>query len=106
MTSDTVLINGKGYKQKSGLAMGNNIAPILAIIYMNELDKLIIDSCEGSLFLRRLNDDIFIAWTSNSMDLSPFRQNFEKYRNRQKYHHILKEHPTFTKIARFGCEML
>ena len=40
------------------------------------------------------------------MDLSPFRQNFEKNRNRQKYHHSLKEHPTFTKIAKFGCEIL
>ena len=40
------------------------------------------------------------------MDLSPFRQNFENNRNRQKYHHSLKEHPTFTKIAKFGCEML
>ena len=65
LTSDTVLINGKGYKQKSGLAMGNNLAPMLAIIYMNELDKQIIESCNGSLFLRRLIDDIFIAWTSN-----------------------------------------
>ena len=42
----------------------------------------------------------------HTMDLSPFRQNFEKNRNRQKYHHSLKEHPTFTKIAKFGCEML
>ena len=67
LTSDTVLINGKGYKQKSGLAMGNNLAPMLAIIYMNELDKLIIESCEGYLCLRRLIDDIFIAWTSNSI---------------------------------------
>ena len=41
-----------------------------------------------------------------TMDLSPIRQNFEKNRNRQKYHHSLKEHPTFTKIAKFGCEML
>ena len=40
------------------------------------------------------------------MDLSPFRQNFEKNRNGQKYHHSLKEHPTFTKIAKFGGEML
>ena len=41
-----------------------------------------------------------------AMDLSPFRQNFEKNRNRQKYLHSLKEHPKFTKIAKFGCEML
>ena len=40
------------------------------------------------------------------MDLSPIRQNFEKNRNGQKHHHSLKEHPTFTKIVKFGCEML
>ena len=40
------------------------------------------------------------------MDLSPIRQNFEKNRNRQKFHHSLKEHPMFTKIAKFGCQML
>ena len=31
---------------------------------------------------------------------------FEKIQNRQKYHHSLKEHPMFSKIAKFGCEML
>ena len=41
-----------------------------------------------------------------AIDLSPFRQNYENNRNRQKYHHSLKEHPKFTKIAKFGCEML
>ena len=42
-----------------------------------------------------------------AMDLSPFRQNFEKkIEIGKKYHHSLKEHPTFTKIAKFGCEML
>ena len=40
------------------------------------------------------------------MELFPFRQNFEKQRNRQKYHHSLKEHPKFTKIAKFGGKML
>ena len=41
-----------------------------------------------------------------SMDLSPIRQNFEKNRNRQKFHNSLKENPMFSKIAKFGCEML
>ena len=40
------------------------------------------------------------------MDLSPIRQNFEKNRNRQKFHNSLKEHLMFSKIAKFGCEML
>ena len=43
--------------------------------------------------------------TGLTMDLSPFKKNFEKNRNRQKYQHSLKEHPKFTKIAKFGCEM-
>ena len=43
---------------------------------------------------------------TQSMDLSPIRQNFEKNRNRQKFHNSLKEHPMFSKIAKFGCEML
>ena len=36
----------------------------------------------------------------------PFYMKFEKLQNRQKYHHSLKEHPMFSKIAKFGCEML
>ena len=36
----------------------------------------------------------------------PLRQNFEKKINMQKYHHSLNEHPKFTKIAKFGSEML
>ena len=35
LTSDVVLIEGTGYTQKSGFAMGNNLAPTLAIIYIN-----------------------------------------------------------------------
>ena len=40
------------------------------------------------------------------MDLSPFRQNFKKNRNRKKNHHSLKEHHKFTIVAKFVCEML
>ena len=36
----------------------------------------------------------------------PFYMKFEKIQNRQKYHHSLKEHPVFSKIAKFGCDML
>ena len=51
-------------------------------------------------------EQIITEPTRITMDLSPIRQNFEKNRNGQKYHHSLKEHPTFTKIVKFGCEML
>ena len=36
----------------------------------------------------------------------PFYMKFQKIQNGQKYHHSLKEHPMFSKIAKFGCEML
>ena len=39
-------------------------------------------------------------------DNGPFYMKFEKIQNGQKYHHSLKEHPMFNKIAKFGCEML
>ena len=42
LTSDVVLIEGTGYTQKSGLGMGNNLDPTLAIIYMNSLDQGIL----------------------------------------------------------------
>ena len=59
LTSDSVLIGGESYKQKSGLAMGNNLAPSLAIIYMNELDSLIVSKAEGQVILKRYMDDYF-----------------------------------------------
>ena len=32
LESDSILIDGKGFKRQSGLAIGNNLAPVLAII--------------------------------------------------------------------------
>jgi hypothetical protein len=50
------LIGNMGYKQQSGLAMGINVAPILAIIYVNELDNKIL---EISNRFKRYIDDYF-----------------------------------------------
>ena len=68
ITSDVVLIEGKSYPQKSGLAMGNdNLAPTLAIIYMNNLDLEIQSSFNNSVHLKRYIDDMFIAWTNDNL---------------------------------------
>ena len=40
------------------------------------------------------------------MDLSPFRRSFEKIRTRQLFYHSLKDHPMFSKTAKFGCQIL
>ena len=36
----------------------------------------------------------------------PFYVKFEKIKNGQKFHNSVKEHPMFSKIVKFGCEML
>ena len=53
LESDSILIDGKGFKQQSGLAMGNNLAPVLAIIYMNEIDQQITTKTNGLVILKR-----------------------------------------------------
>ena len=67
ITSDVVLTEGSSYSQKSGLAMGNNLAPTLAIIYMNNLDLEIQSSFNNSVHLKRYIDDMFIAWTKDNL---------------------------------------
>ncbi|XP_068670976.1 uncharacterized protein [Montipora foliosa] len=67
ITSDVVLIEGNSYSQKSGLAMGNNLAPTLTIIYMNNLDLEIQSSFNNSVHLKRYIDDMFIAWTNDNL---------------------------------------
>ena len=59
LESDSILIDGKGFKQQSGLAMGNNLAPVLAIIYMNEIDQQITTKTNGLVILKRYIDDYF-----------------------------------------------
>ena len=67
LTSDRILIDGKAYKQKSGLAMGNNLAPTLAIIYMNEIDRSIIERTNKSVTLKRFIDDYIALLLSQEM---------------------------------------
>lgn len=67
LTSDNVLIDGNGYKQKSGLAMGNNLAPSLAIIYMDDLDSKILDKADGNIRLKRYIDDYFVLLLSRQI---------------------------------------
>ena len=61
------MIEGQSYTQKSGLAMGNNLAPTLAIIYTNKLDQKIRSRLSNELQLKRYIDDIFISWSSDNI---------------------------------------
>ena len=67
LSSDRILIGDKACKQKSGLAMGNNLAPILAIIYMNEIDRIIIERTNNNVTLKRYIDDYIALLLSQDM---------------------------------------
>ena len=59
--SDTTIIKGIAHKQIQGLAMGNNLSPLMAIVYMDHIETLAISSTNGSVvFWVRYIDDIFI----------------------------------------------
>ena len=52
--------NDKVYRQISGLPMGNNISAILAILYMDRLERQVITSFHQLGLYKRYVDDIFI----------------------------------------------
>uniref|UniRef100_A0A7I5E8H5 Reverse transcriptase domain-containing protein n=1 Tax=Haemonchus contortus TaxID=6289 RepID=A0A7I5E8H5_HAECO len=54
--------DNKFYKQKRGLAMGNRIAPVLAVIFLDHIEKSSLTS--GILFYKRYIDDVFIVGTT------------------------------------------
>ena len=70
ISSDTILINGRGYNQNCGMAMGNNLSPTLSIIYMNEVDELILKKSVGRVLLKRFIDDILAVSKSSHMSES------------------------------------
>jgi hypothetical protein len=62
LCSDTISINGKPHTQSNGLAMGNNAAPTLATIFMDFVERKILQSLPGITFWKRYLDDIFLIY--------------------------------------------
>ncbi|EYC35414.1 hypothetical protein Y032_1061g3515 [Ancylostoma ceylanicum] len=52
----------KLYEQKRGLAMGNRIAPLLAIMFLDHIEKSSLTS--GILLYKRYIDDVFVIGTT------------------------------------------
>ena len=64
LNSETVLYKGEQYKQVDALAMGNPLAPQLAIIYMDSVEKIIHHKTNSVLKWKRYIDDVFVIWPS------------------------------------------
>ncbi|XP_065195392.1 uncharacterized protein LOC135826718 [Sycon ciliatum] len=54
----------KVYHQREGIAMGNNLAPPFAIIFMHDLEtSLFVNSPGAPVLYKRYIDDIIMLWT-------------------------------------------
>ena len=54
----------KVYHQREGIAMGNNLAPPFAIIFMHDLEtSLLLNSPGAPVLYKRYIDDIIMLWT-------------------------------------------
>lgn len=52
------------YAQKRGLALGNRIAPLLAIAFLDHIEKASLT--KGIIFYKRYTDDVFATGSSYS----------------------------------------
>ena len=77
-TFDAVLIEDKQYKQKHGVAMGNNLSPLMAIIYMNYIEHE-IRKRPDVLYWKRYIDDIFVVSSAPLANILPAMNDINPY---------------------------
>ena len=70
--------NGKFYKQKTGLPMGNTLSPILADIYMDEYQKQHLHEINIPNKIWRYVDDILIITKMNKQQLDKYVYDLNK----------------------------
>ncbi|EYC07526.1 hypothetical protein Y032_0070g479 [Ancylostoma ceylanicum] len=54
----------KSYEQKRGLAMGNRVAPLLAIVFLDRFEKSSLTSGLLHYYYKRYIDDVFVIGTT------------------------------------------
>ena len=69
LTFDTIYIDGMPHHHRNGLAMGNNAAPPLAIIFMHHLEKQILAQNPNIKMWKRYIDDIFMIFDDMTSEL-------------------------------------
>ena len=60
LDSDYINIDGSIYRQKNGVAMGNNLSPTVAIIYMDYIEQQVLEKTSTRIWTRFI-DDIFLS---------------------------------------------
>ena len=78
------------YHQLDGVAMGNNLAPPFAILFMHTIEtRLLQDSPFQPILFRRYIDDIIILWTHGRQRLLELIERFNASHERIKFTHEL-----------------
>ena len=76
------------YHQLDGVAMGNNLAPPFAILFMHTIEtRLLQDSPFQPILFRRYIDDIIILWTHGRQRLLELIERFNASHERIKFTH-------------------
>ena len=77
--------NGKFYRQKQGLPMGNTLSPILADLYMNDYIQKHMENVEQPLRLWRYVDDILMITKKNEDEIKLMVENLNKIRSKIRF---------------------
>ena len=85
--SDNFFMFGRQvYHQLEGVAMGNNLAPPFAILFMHSLEtSLLADSPVLHVLYKRYIDDVIILWTHGEKRLLELIQHFNSGHDRIKF---------------------
>jgi hypothetical protein len=64
LNSDLINIGGELFKQNTGIAMGNNLSPIVAIIFMDFIESQVRERIPISLWVRYIDDIFYVTQCS------------------------------------------
>lgn len=85
--------NGRVYRQTAGLAMGSPLSPLLAEVFMFELEKSILSSALAKkhvTFWHRYVDDVLIAFDGTSRQFDLFLEHVNSFHPKIKFTHEME----------------
>ena len=77
--------NGKYYKQKQGLPMGNALSPILADLYMNDYMEKYMNKINKPSKIWRYVDDILIITEMNEQEIEGYVEHLNNIKSKIKF---------------------
>ena len=86
--------NGKYYKQKQGLSMGNALSPILADLYMDDYMEKYMKPVNKPSKIWRYVDDILIITKMNEQEIKQYVEDLNNIKSKIKFTHEFENNKT------------